>query len=621
MAIGITLATVWAFWTSFPGVFVLDDVRAIVRNPTIRTLSPLTVPLVPPGESTVAGRPVANLSFALSYATAPAESRDVFQPPAPGEPAARASAFLDNARSYHAWNLGIHLLAALVLFGVVRRTLLTPKMARRFGSPALWIAAAAAVVWAVHPLQTESVTYIVQRVESLMGLFYLLTLYCAIRAAEGQRTAGWTLATIAFCALGMATKEVMVTAPLTVAAWLHVFRPERRHWRILGGLAATWLVFAVLIAFERREASIAFDLAWRYLLTQSAVIVHYVRLSVVPSPLVFLYDWPLAASVRDVPGPFVAVTAATLATGYALWRRHPIGFVGAWFLLILAPTSSLIPIVTEVAAEHRMYLPLASLTVCAAAGAWLALVRLPPRTAGLVAAAGTMLATLTYGSMTRDRNRDYWSEERLWAQTVAAHPQAQRARVAYGTALVNARRFAEAEQQFRAALERNESDPVAHTRLGSVLAAQNRLSEAQPHFERAVALRPGDVDANRSLGQIYAIQGDDARAVEYLDRAAATWRDPGLLVRLAALLGESRDPAVRDSARARLLAEEAVGLTNRQEPLALEILSSALAGLGRYDEAAAVASEALAIATRQGNPQLAARLESRVRAYRARGRL
>ena len=79
--------------------------------------------------------------------------------------------------SYHAGNLLIHLLAALTLFGIVRRTLLLPALRDRFGGASTGLAAAAALIWALHPLQTESVTYIVQRAESLMGLCYLLTLY------------------------------------------------------------------------------------------------------------------------------------------------------------------------------------------------------------------------------------------------------------------------------------------------------------------------------------------------------------------------------------------------------------------------------------------------------------
>jgi hypothetical protein len=169
----------WAYSTSFRGVFVLDDVRAIVRNPTIRTLWPLAMPLAPPTGSTVAGRPVANLSFAINHAMAPAEAEA--RPASPGVPGGAGP--IDPA-PYHAGNLLIHLVAALVLFAIVRRTLLSESLRPRFGAAAPWLALVVALVWVVHPLQTAAVTYVVQRVESLMGLFYLLTLYCATRRAS-----------------------------------------------------------------------------------------------------------------------------------------------------------------------------------------------------------------------------------------------------------------------------------------------------------------------------------------------------------------------------------------------------------------------------------------------------
>ena len=238
LAAVILAAGAWAYSNSFGGVFVLDDVRAIVRNPSIRTLWPLSVPLSPPSESTVAGRPVANLSFALSYAMG-------------AEPA-----------PFHAGNLFIHLAAALALFGVVRRTLLSPRLRERFEAVAPWMAFAIALLWVVHPLQTAAVTYVVQRVESLMGLLYLLTLYCAIRASEGPGRRWWAAAAVVSCAAGMGTKETMVTAPVMVALWDWLFcepekgRPAGIRRGLVGALAASWLLLAFLVSREFRGPSI-----------------------------------------------------------------------------------------------------------------------------------------------------------------------------------------------------------------------------------------------------------------------------------------------------------------------------------------------------------------------------
>jgi Flp pilus assembly protein TadD len=567
-------------------VFVLDDVRAIARNGTIRSLLPISSPLSPPGESTVAGRPVANLTFALNYALAPEDARETFTAPRPGEGPAAVYALLDNLWGYHLLNLVIHLTAALVLFGVVRRTLTTERLRVRFAAGAPYLACAVALLWVVHPLQTESVTYIVQRVESLMGLFYLLTLYCAIRAGERPYRLAWLAGAIVSCALGMATKEVMVTAPIVVALWDIVFRPDHRpRWRIVGGLAATWAILALLVYHEHRGPSIALDAGtgWRYLLTQTQVVTHYLGLSFVPSPLVFLYDWPLVTSILEV-WPWALLMALLLGlTIVGLIRHHPLAFPGAAFFLILAPTSSVLPIITEVAAEHRMYLPVASVIAAVVCTLYALGARLTPptpaakRVMGFAGAFLVVTVIAAYATATRERNRDYWTEEALWQDTVAKEPGSTRARIAYGTALASARRLPEAEAQFRAALAINEQDAIAHTRLGSVLAAQDKIEDAMGHLTRAIVLRPDDIDAHRFLAQVYVMRRQDARAVPHL--------------------------------------EEAVRLTERQDPGMLEMLSAAQAGTGRITDAAATAREALALARAQGQAALADRLDKRIKSY------
>src|SRR5262245_33459333 len=294
-----------------------------------------------PPDTTVSGRPIVSISLALNYA------------------------FTPELWGFHAVNLAIHVLAALTLFGIVHRT----GVRLESDTFAFWIA----LLWAVHPLQTSAVTYIVQRAEALTGLVYLLTLYGAIRAIDGPRKA-WTAAAIATCALGMATKESMVTAPLAVIAWDWVFAPRqmRRRVPLYLGLAATWTIAAVIVAGGYRSQSVGFGLRgwtpWPYLVTQAGVIARYLRLAIVPWPLVLDYGWPRATSVADVAVPAGMIVGLLALTAWAFVRRMPIGFAGVWFFLTLAPTSSVIPIVTEVAAEHRMYLPLAAVL---AVGVWI----------------------------------------------------------------------------------------------------------------------------------------------------------------------------------------------------------------------------------------------------------
>lgn len=237
-------ATAAAYWRGLGGPFLYDDVDSILGNATLRHLSSALRP--PPG-LTVSGRPVLNLSFALNYAVSGTA-----------------------VWSYHALNMAIHACGALLLLGLVRRTLVSlPHGAPRAAGPA-GMAFAIALVWALHPLQTESVAYVVQRAESLMGFFYLLTLYAFVRWMEPGRGSGaWAGISVAACLLGMGTKEVMATAPLMVFLYDRTFVAGsfREAWRARKALylsyAACWLPLAYLVGGTggrgvRRDSAPAF---------------------------------------------------------------------------------------------------------------------------------------------------------------------------------------------------------------------------------------------------------------------------------------------------------------------------------------------------------------------------
>jgi len=358
----LALAVVLVYANSLRAPFVIDDQAAIVQNEQIRDLSRPSAVLLPDSESPVAGRPLVNLSFALNYA---AGGLDV--------------------RGYHVVNIALHLACALLAFGFIRRTLELPRVRRRFGAGSIDLAFAAALLWAVHPLNSEVVDYLTQRSESLMALMYLLTLYAANRAVTEPRSRAWQTLAVAACALGMLCKESMATAPVMVALYDRVFAFDswrdavRNRWRLYAGLGATWVILAVIVLNGARSgvAGLSSGVSpWTYLLNQTIVITHYLRLSIWPSGLVVFYGWPAPLTLGDVV-PYAVLILALMAATIAAFARAPaVGFLGAWFFLTLAPASSVVPVATEVGAERRMYLPLLALVVLTVAGGygwWLAL--------------------------------------------------------------------------------------------------------------------------------------------------------------------------------------------------------------------------------------------------------
>ncbi|MFI5356984.1 MAG: tetratricopeptide repeat protein [Opitutales bacterium] len=506
----LVLVTIAAYANSLHTPFIFDDGPSILKNPTIRQLTSVDVILQPPGDTgqTVGGRPLLNFSLAVSYALSGLDPW-----------------------GYHGLNVGIHVLAALALFGVVRRTLLLPRWAGRFGATATLPALAAALLWAVHPLQTESVTYVIQRAESLAGLFYLVTLYAYIRGATGG-SRGWWGTAVAGCLAGMATKETMVTAPVVIALYDRVFLADsfRTVWRDrkgpLLGLAATWGLLAILVVDAAgRGGSAGFGQGmsvWAYALTQAGAVVHYLRLVLWPNPLVVDYGNGLVA------GPAVVLPQVLLLAGLGTaiiwaWPRWPAAaFAGAAFFLLLAPSSSLVPVLTQTMAEHRMYLPLAPLCALVAAAAWCF--------GGRPATAVVLLAGLVLLPVTWARNRLYQNPLALWRQTLAAAPDNARAHLCLGTALNHEGHLAEAIAEYREALRLKPGYIEVLNNLGIALQQQDRLPEAIEVYGELLHLKPDYPSAHYNFALALMRSGRLDEAITHFRIALQTRpHDPDLL--------------------------------------------------------------------------------------------
>jgi tetratricopeptide (TPR) repeat protein len=499
----LTGAGAIAYLGSFRGVFLFDDLWSVVQNPAIRGWSPVWASLATHSNN----RPLVWLSFALNYAVSGL-----------------------HPWSYHLVNLVVHLLAALALFAVLTRTLRAPAL-RASTDSARWFAFVVALLWTLHPLQTESVTYVYQRAESMMGLFALLTLYGAIRGAESRRPAPWYAGAILACALGMASKAAMISVPIVVLLYDRVFLSGsfsgalRRRWPLHAGLFATLAVLGATgaaglvlhpTAAQRQATTVGLGYMrttpLEYALTQPGVILHYLRLSVWPHPLCLDYWWPLAKTIPAVVLPLLAL-AVLLAAAIVSARRLPaLGFAAAWFFLLLAPTSSIVP-VEDPAFEHRMYLPLAAVIVflVTAAGGLLRrageILRWSGGTRRAVAVTALLLAAGALGALTIRRQLDYRSEEIMWTKIAEQRPANPRAHDFLGVLLGARGRTDEAIAQFREAIRLKPDAVEAYDNLGFYLAEQGRLDEAVAWTREAIRLEPGYAASHYNLGWLLARGG------------------------------------------------------------------------------------------------------------------
>ncbi|HEX2852878.1 MAG TPA: tetratricopeptide repeat protein [Opitutaceae bacterium] len=487
----IVIAALMAYANSFQAPFVFDDERAILANATIRQLWPLTVPLSPPPDAGgVIARPLVNLSLALNYAVGKT-----------------------SVRGYHLFNVGLHAASALVLFGIIRRTLLRSAGAEN----APWLALAIALLWTVHPLQTESVTCIIQRTELLVGFFYLLTLYLFIRGAESPQPARWFAGATLSCLAGMASKEVMVTAPVLILLYDRTFAAGsfREAWRRRKGLhlalASTWLLLAWLVAGSPDRSGVAGFGAgisvWENLLTQCRALVLYLKLSLWPHPLVVDYGTGVVKTATEVLLPGMLVLLLLGGTCFALWRRPVLGFLGAVFFLILAPSSSFVPLASQTIAEHRMYLPLAAVLALLVAGARSLL--------GMRGVVFALLLVLPATWATVQRNRVYASELSLWSDTVARRPDNPRAHINLGHVLESLKRFPEAIASYEAATRLQPDSPQGYVHLASACFASGQPELALRHASTAVRLDPDDPDARVNLGVVLASLGRAEEALPH----------------------------------------------------------------------------------------------------------
>ena len=481
---------------SLHGDFIYDDIYDILDNPSIQKLMPLKELFMANwnGKLTLLSRPVVNLSFAISYAMGG------FKP-----------------FYFHLFNLLIHVFAGMALFGIVRRALSLPKMKLIYGDNIPLLAILIAILWAIHPLQTESVTYMTQRFESLMGCFSLVCVYCAIRAGDSSHPGRWAFLSALSCFLALGSKEVAVSIPILILLFDRAFMAgsfkeawHRRRLLYLGLLLA-WGCFGwIQLQAQGRAPWAGFGLEmpwWRYALSQPGVILHYLRLVAWPDPLCIDYMWlPAKTLNRVLPGALV-IGGLLLGTGYSLIRKPGLGFLGASFFLILAPTSSIMPL-ADLAVEHRMYLPLAPVIAGLVLGSYhLARVLhdrnwMPWPIARFVIIALVAMTLASLGGLTYLRNTDYRSALNIWGDTVQKVPNNPRAHLNYGSALKKEGYIDDAIKEYKKAIELAPRIPMGYTNLGAIYGERGEIDESLNYLNKAIILSPENPQYLSNLGLV-----------------------------------------------------------------------------------------------------------------------
>ncbi len=500
-AVALTMLSLLIYDNVLKAPFVFDDLPNITRNPDVRLtdLTPDKIVAATRGPSPF--RPVAYLSFALNYHC---NRYDPF--------------------GYHLVNIAIHVAVALLLFLIAGHTL------QLTGIPRGRIPEAAALIWLTHPLHTQSVTYTVQRVNSLAVLFFMLALYLYIRARRVRRQDGFGRATagllfagcIGSSLLALFSKEIAATLPVCLFLYEWFFlQPAagdraggKFKWIFFGGgvlviLTALYLqadpIDKILSSYNEKDFT-----PLQRLLTEPRVIVYYLSLLFFPHParLNVDYDFPLSFSLTTpaVTAPALLALCALLAAALYRPRHHRLlSFAVLWFLVNLMIESSVIGL--ALIFEHRTYLP--SLFPVFVLTALLGR-RLPRR----LSLAVFCLVVIVNGFWTFQRNAVWSDPLTLWQDSARKSPHQARPASGVGVAYKARHQPGQSLKWFQKAVQLDPDYVEGYSNIGVILTDQGRPEEGLAYLERAIAVDHQNYEALSNLGSVLHRLGriDDAIA-------------------------------------------------------------------------------------------------------------
>ena len=503
----VAIAAIVTYSNSIDGAFIFDDQRSIVDNVGVHNLGPFS-------KYFSSTRPITDLSFALNYHFNGLE-----------------------VASYHYVNICVHVLASCFLYGLLRLTFCSPVFAESIRENAVWIAAIAALVWSVHPLNTQAVTYIVQRAESMMGMSMFAFLFFIAATYHSSRKPVWLiLAFLAFC-FGIGCKPVMVMAlPIGLLfersffseSWSQLFRKQWWFWTLCALPLAFGLV-VVLPGIVAGQGAAGFGLKsvspLEYLATQPQVILHYLRLMVWPDPLIFDYGWPIEtdSTTIAVTGGILGLVVLGLIGLY--FKKAHWAFWGMAFLLVLMPTSTFLPL-QDLAVEHRAYVSTAFFVSAVVALLFVIGERFVGDNTRLLLGCLFGLIICGLGYLTIQRNLDYHQPEIMWQDVIEKTVDAGRENIFAGRTYCNLgkvygdqKNWDESIKWLQLALEEELFPTDVYGNLARAHLAQGDVAAAKQSIITAISMDPENAKLIQQAGLVSAREKDHAQAEFHFRRA------------------------------------------------------------------------------------------------------
>jgi tetratricopeptide (TPR) repeat protein len=505
---GLVVLVLLIYSSGMNGPFIFDDMSNIEYNPHIR-LTELSFDGLKKAafDSPAGSRPVANVSFAFNYLL---HDKSTF--------------------GYHLVNVLIHAAAGIFLYFFICVTLSTPALRSNFQNTK-WIAFISALIWLVHPLQTQSVTYLVQRMNSLAAMFYIMALFFYARGRLSQavkKRCLWFGASVLSGLLAFGSKQTAASLPVFIFLYEWYFFQDlswpwfkRRMLPLAGVLVLFGVLALVYLNFDPLETIMrGYDkrdfTPFQRVLTQLRVVIFYISLLIFPHPsrLNLDRDFDVSLSIID-PITTLVCMAAVAALLLSAWRLAPrqrlLSFCILWFLGNLVIESSIIGL--EIIFDHRTYLP--SMMVCLPAVAFLH-PHLRPKWLGI----GVLAAVVSVFSFwTHERNAVFRDQITIWADCAAKSPDKSRPHNNLGIFLKKKGKVKEAIAHFKTAVEIDPEYASAHINLGASYVRLRQHEKALAHFSEAIRLGHNIPEAHYSMGNVMALQGRSDEAREHYEKA------------------------------------------------------------------------------------------------------
>jgi cytochrome c-type biogenesis protein CcmH/NrfG len=628
------------YTNSIKGPFVFDDIASIQDNPHIR-LTKLTLDgIIRPGfESPCSRRPLANISFALNY-------------------------YFNNynVAGYHIVNILIHITTGIILFYFIKVTFgllnfqnpqlkvkkntlsdkrncvthntinssssISQHYIRPTSADLVFISFFTTLIWLVHPIQTQTVSYIVQRMNGMAAMFYILSLLLYVKARLAntkKRKKALFLGCIFSGLLSLASKEIAATLPFFIFLYeWYFFQEVSLKWLKRNSIYLLCiLIFIILLAlffldshpikivqstYNTRDFTL-----WQRVLTEFRVVIYYISLIIFPHPmrLNLLHDFPISRSFIDPISTLVCFITIIGLIVMAIWlakRERLLSFCMLWFLGNLVIESSVIGL--EIIFEHRNYLPSMFFILILVASVY--------RFINSKWIGGILLCAVAiiFSGWTYQRNMVWSDDVKLWKDCATKSPQKYRQHYSLGVVLARKGNLDDAIKHYRTALKIKADHAKAYYGLGNALARKGDAEAAIYNYRQALRINPGYFEAYYNIGQILLNQGKIDQAINYYKKSLNINREmTPALYNLSWIYATCSSKKYRNGVKAVNLAEKLCMLTEYQQPLALDALAAAYAETERFDKAVATVQKALKLALQLGPKELALGLKKRLNLY------